>query len=664
MADFFEQQHHARTQTRTLVFYFMLAVVLIVIAVNVAVWFAGNYGGIFKLSLQQWPYSEYSWLTTAAVLIVILLASTIQSARLGSGGHAVAKMVNARHIKHDSTNTRERVLLNVAEEMSIASGMPMPTVYVMDEESGINAFVAGLKPSVTVLVVTKGCLEKLSRDELQGVIGHEFSHIFNADMKINVRLIGILAGILFIGQMGYFLMRLLGRSRISGGRSRSSKNSGGNILLFILILGATLFAIGYIGLFFGRLIKAGISRQREYLADASSVQFTRNVDGITDALVHIKDDSQRGLLNNSHAEDMSHMCFEMPISLAFGGLLATHPPIEKRVLALKPHYHFKTTSSRVERQSSQQAQDEFSQVSSFQGSIQDSSQNSFHNEAPSFKGATLNQMNEAPENNSDLLMASIGRPGVEHLEAAQNIQAQIPTDIWEDSITSLEKAQLTVYCLLIHAEPEDKEALYAHLKTTLSENKFKQFLNWSERLLQNTQGIRLPLLNHVIPVLKSMDSNEVSVFLKEVLTITKNNKVINLPEYLIYALLKLRLTQQKELSLIRSIFKIQTELEYLFSALVLASHADKEQRKIQYQKMMQQLAFPHATSARLDKFDPVMVHSALIQVARLTPLLKKSIIQTMCDCVLWDNKITIEEYELVRTLCDYLDAPVPALLQS
>jgi len=651
VADFFEQQHHAKTQTRTLVIYFLLAVVLIVVAVNIAVWFAGIYGGLFQLPLSEWPFSQYSWITTAIVLVVILLASTIQTARLGSGGYAVAKMVGARHIKHQTQNTKEKILLNVAEEMSIASGMPMPSVYIMDDEMGINAFVAGLKPSVTVLVVTKGCLEKLSRDELQGVIGHEFSHIFNADMKMNVHLIGMLAGILFIGQMGYFFMRLLGRSRISSGRSSSSKNSGGNILLFLLILGATLFAIGYIGLFFGRLIKAGISRQREYLADASSVQFTRNVDGITNALVSIQSDSNHGLLNNSHAEDMSHMCFEMPISLAFGGMLATHPPIEKRVHALKPNYVFSAHSKSTSQTSTSHVESNFSQVSSFAGSQQNSS----------YEVSSIDHLNRSETTNSDAVMASIGRPKAENIDAAQKIRQAIPDDIWDASIENKKNATLMVYALLVHAEPEDWQQLHDHFSALLSKTDVQCLTKWIETLLKIKEGIRLPLFNHILPVLKTFSKSEIDELLKQVLIIVKNNNKINLPEYLIYALLKLRLSPPKKRAQINSIFKIQTELEYLFSAFIYAAHVDEQQRKKQYQQMMQQLAIKNPSSTRMDKFDPVMVHSALLQIARLTPLLQKTIIQTMTDSVLWDEKVTIEEYELVRTVCDYLDAPMPAL---
>lgn len=673
MADFFELQDKAHTKTRTLVIYFLLAIICIVIAINVAVWFAGTVGGMFAMPLSQWPYSSYSWLTTAAVLIVIFFASVIQSARLSSGGSAVAKMVGARHVKNTSRNTLERRLLNVVEEMSIASGMPMPTVYVMDNEQGINAFVAGLKPSMTALVVTQGCLEKLSRNELQGVIGHEFSHIFNSDMTINVRLIGILAGILFVGQMGYFLMRLLGRTGSGYRSSRGSKNSSGNILLFVLVLGATLFAVGYIGLFFGRLIKASISRQREFLADASSVQFTRDVDGIADALVHIKQDANHGLLQNSHAEDMSHMCFQMPIKMSFGGLLATHPPIEDRVRALNPNYDFTQRKFASTSTSSQGSQTSATTESQYSDQAQAATQN-FANSAgfaaqtdANFSSASMNatasmSQHMPQEASADHLVNSIGKPTDDNLKSAEIILKKIPETIWQQSVSDIKHSQLLIFSLLIHAEPDDWSTLKIFFKNTLNEQDDTLLLEWVEALLPLKGWIRLPLLNHVIPTLQTMSAEQKNSFFKKVLAVIKNNKTINLSEYLIYALLKLRLEPVVKHSRINSLKKIKTELGYLFATLVQASHSDPLTAKQQFESIMRQFALGDFPDANLQNFDPVIIHSALLQISRLTPLLQKVVIQAMADCALWDKKVSIDEYELIRTVCDYLDAPVPVLI--
>src|SRR5208283_107876 len=233
---------------------------------------------------------------------------------------AVAESLNGRLLTSNTNNPDERKLLNVVEEMSIASGVPMPKVYVLDNEDGINAFAAGHTPSDAAVAVTRNCMTKLSRDELQGVIGHEFSHILNGDMRLNLRLMGTIFGILCLAIIG----RVLLQTARGGGRGRGQNP--------LPLLGLLLLVIGYIGVFFGRLIQAAVSRQREFLADASSVQFTRNPEGITGALKKIGGLGETGSrLSHAHAEELSHMFFGNGVSEPFIGLLETHPPLAERI---------------------------------------------------------------------------------------------------------------------------------------------------------------------------------------------------------------------------------------------------------------------------------------------------------------------------------------------
>src|SRR4051812_41695547 len=247
-----------------MVLLYALAVVAVVLAVDVAIGVAWAWGMADASGRVTVPGTIYVG-GAALTIAVILVASIYHVLRLREGGEAVARMAGAVRVASDTRDPLERRLLNVVEEMAIASGMRVPTVYVMQEEAGINAFAAGFDPSRSIIAVTRGTLQTLNRDELQGVVGHEFSHIVNGDMGLNIRMMGVLGGIVFIGAIGQFLMRSAGNSK-----SSSSKDSGsGGIVLF----GLALFVIGYIGVFFARLIKAAVSRQREYLADAASVQF-------------------------------------------------------------------------------------------------------------------------------------------------------------------------------------------------------------------------------------------------------------------------------------------------------------------------------------------------------------------------------------------------------
>jgi Zn-dependent protease with chaperone function len=327
-ASFFEQQHAARRTSRRLIWLFIAAVISIVIAVNVVLGTAWLYvfaphGAWARYGLQALP-NHFVAATTGVVLLMILGGTAQQILAMREGGEAVARMVGARPVDPSSQDILERRLLNVVEEMALASGIPTPRVYVLERQDTINAFAAGLHPGDAVVTVTHGCLTRLTRDELQGVIGHEFSHILNGDMTLNIRLIGLLHGLLLLALFGRFLADM-DRVRVS-----SDSRDRGNVLFLV---GIAIVAVGYIGVFFGRLIKAGVSRQREYLADASSLQFTRNADGIGNALRKIGGlgADTGGQIDHPQAETLSHM-FMAPARANFAeGLLATHPPLEDRI---------------------------------------------------------------------------------------------------------------------------------------------------------------------------------------------------------------------------------------------------------------------------------------------------------------------------------------------
>ncbi len=268
---FFEHQTRARRSTSLLVVLFALAVVGVVLAVNLVVPLALYVGarGFFT------PSPGLYVTLTVVTLAVIGIRTLVGVLQMRGGGDAVAQLAGGVRVERGTRDADERRLLNVVDEMAIASGVSVPHVYVLRGERGINAFAAGYSPNEAVVAVTEGTARTLTRDELQGVVAHEFSHVLNGDMRLSVQMIGVLAGILFIGEVGNFLLRAR-----SGGDDR---RSGGGIVF----VGAALLIIGYAGLFFGRLIKAAVSRQREFLADASSVQFTRNPEGIAGALATI-----------------------------------------------------------------------------------------------------------------------------------------------------------------------------------------------------------------------------------------------------------------------------------------------------------------------------------------------------------------------------------------
>ena len=314
--DFFDEQDQARKRSKWLVVLFCLGV----ISIALSVFFVASY-----LTEPSW---NLFWLTGAGTVGVVTLASLGRIASLSSGGSVVAESLGGQLICPNTNDPQQRRILNIVEEMAIASGTPVPPVYLM-EEKGINAFAAGNSVNNAVVGITRGCAEKLNREQLQGVVAHEFSHILNGDMRLNIKLTGLIFGIVCLSRIGEILMRA---AAFSGGGRRRKKDDGTAALLAI---GVGLFVLGLIGGFFGSLIRAAVSRQREFLADASAVQFTRNPDGISGALKRIGGFSAGSKLETASASDFSHMFFGSALTSMF----ATHPPLDKRIRKIEPNWN-------------------------------------------------------------------------------------------------------------------------------------------------------------------------------------------------------------------------------------------------------------------------------------------------------------------------------------
>jgi Zn-dependent protease with chaperone function len=328
--DFFEAQDVARRRTLLLVILFAAAVVLIILIIYIIVYYltGPHPGAVFDPILLA--------IIAGGVLLLVGAGSGYRTLQLRRGGPAVAELLGGRRISPTTTDPAERRLVNVVEEMAIASNIPAPAIYVLDGEEGINAFAAGHSPADAAVTVTRGALRSLTRDELQGVVAHEFSHIFNGDMRLNLRLMGLLFGILLLAVVGRILLYAGPRGAYRGGGRR--RGGGGQVVL----IGLALLLVGYIGVFFGRLIQAAISRQREYLADAAAVQFTRNPQGLEGALKKIGASLVAGgpgsQIANAHAEEANHFFFARGIGGLVTRLFASHPPLVERIRRIDPSF--------------------------------------------------------------------------------------------------------------------------------------------------------------------------------------------------------------------------------------------------------------------------------------------------------------------------------------
>lgn len=326
--NFYEHQDKARAMTGRLVVAFSLAILTVIVTVYaffVVIWALSEKATLTGFS---WWQPQVAIFVIPGVLLAITIGTVVRLRELSGGGAAVAERLGGREVPPSATDPDERRLRNVVEEMSIASGVPVPRVFVLPESS-INAFAAGLSINDAAVAVTQGCIKHLTRDELQAVVAHEFSHIANGDMRLNVRLIAFIGGLMAIGTTGVWILRMA----VRGGRGASRRRDG-RAVLAMLAIGLGLTIIGYTAMFAGRLIQAAISRQREFLADAAGAQFTRNPGALASALARIAGatDEEREIVTRD-AGDMAHMFFSN-ISGSLLRLTATHPPVEERIRRL------------------------------------------------------------------------------------------------------------------------------------------------------------------------------------------------------------------------------------------------------------------------------------------------------------------------------------------
>jgi Zn-dependent protease with chaperone function len=471
--DFFESQDHARKQTGRLVSLFGLAVVAIACTLYavavVATGYRGNDARTGAVVMELvWFDPELMVTVALATLLLVGGGSLYKIAQLRSGGgRFVAESLGGRLLHGDTTDPLERRIMNVVEEMAIAAGTTVPPVYLMDKEPGINAFAAGFSPSDAVVAVTRGCAETLTRDEFQGVVAHEFSHILNGDMRLNIRLMGILHGVLIIGMLGYFVMR---SSLFAGHSRRSDRGNAGMVLLFV---GVALAVIGFLGTFFGNMIKATVSRQREFLADASAVQFTRNADGIAGALKKIGGFESGSKLENPNAPEVSHAFFASGLAAGLSSVFSTHPPLQERIGRLDPAWQPTAPS-------------EASVGSARLGGVR-----------AGFAGEPTPDAAPAPLADA---MRHVGKPTPAHVSYAAGLVGRMPAAV---SAAAHEpySARALVYALLVSQDPGVRTRQLVELERRIDRTLHAEVKALLPSVDQLSRSARLPVVDVSLPAL-------------------------------------------------------------------------------------------------------------------------------------------------------------------
>lgn len=630
----FEAQARAQRKSRLLVVYFILAVLAIVVGVNLAAYGAFFAAGTQEGMAQARPPEfiepmRWFWISLVTVAVIVV-ASLLRSAQLRQGGGYVARSLGARKIDPTTREPLEQRLINVVEEMAIASGVPMPEVYVLDEESGINAFAAGHDPQDAAVAVTRGTLENLSRDELQGVIAHEFSHILNGDMRINVRMIGVLFGILMIAIVGRMLMytSMAGRHHGSGQRG---KGGGGAIVLF----GVAVMLIGFLGEFFGRLIQSALSRQREYLADAAAVQFTRNPDGIAGALKRIGGAAGHGRIDNQRAAGMAHCFFANALATRLGGALATHPPLPKRIRAIDPQWDGQFPAPGEKRSRTEPKPKPKPEAGS-----------------PAAAGADF--IHRAA------MVGAIGSLGQENVQSARALIEALPGTLRDAAHDPIGAVGIILALVLDNAgEPRAAQlALIAESVDTAVHDSVTELLP-----LVNSRKPRerLPLAELALPSLYGVSEEKKRLLLDLVDRLVRQDNRVTLYEFCLGTLIAHRLNGGRTVD--RATDELPLAIGRLLSKVVALEVDDAEQAKAAFDESLEPLRGRIATP-------PFCAPGTIelpdlrqdLEAVRRSPLpLRRHFLEACEIAIRRDKQISIPEADLFRVVAACIDCPVPLI---
>lgn len=642
--DFFAAQEASLRRSRRLLMIFALACLLITAAVvlviaMVAAFLDGTAEVLFT-SPGRWLQARPGLLVTTTVftLGLIVLASAWRMARLSRGGGDIARALGATEVPPDTQDPLRVRLRNVVEEMAIASGVPVPEIYVLENEPGINAFAAGYSPGDAAIAVTRGCLEQLDREELQGVVAHEFSHILNGDMRLNIRLMGVLFGILVIGMLGRMLLHGTrgGAMRVRvGGGSRSG--GGGAAVLVILAAGIALMLIGSIGVFFGRLIRAGLSRQREFLADASAVQFTRNNRGIAGALRKIG-----GLDAGSHfaatdAEEVGHMLFARG-STAFRSMFATHPPLAARLAAL--------------------GDPRGAGAAAAAGALASPS----GGRGPSAETGLTAGFSAAQ------ITASVGQLDASGVAHAGRLREGLAPDLM-DAAHSREAAPLLLLALLLHEDGRVRERQLQLLGGRLGEARERRVADLAGTLASGRRSDRLPLLEIAFPALKERPAAELAFFIELAERLAEASGDIELFEYALLKLVEIYLDQAQRPAQAAGVRHRgaggPTAIAKLLAIVAAQGRGDPVQA---YDAGRE--AFAQALGARavtLPDYRPIddwqaRLDQALSVTGALPGDRRRATVAGLAGVIAHDGHAGDAELELLRVVCAALDSPLPPIL--
>lgn len=631
--NFYLSQDRARRSTRWLMVFYVLALLVLcavssLVLLAIVRGFQGSGGGVPVGIWQPLRVEDWPWLLGVSAFILggALIRSLLKMRELSRGGQTVALALGGRKLQPDTRDLNERKMLNVVEEMAIASGMPVPEVYVLDAELGINAFAAGLTPTDAVIGVTRGAIDKLNREQLQGVVGHEFSHILNGDMRLNLRLIMLISGIEFVGLIGRLLTQSNRRSYASGGR----RKGGGGVLIFA---GVLLRLLGWLGQLLGRMIQAAVSRQREYLADASAVQFTRNAGAVADALKVIGHEAGEGRMRRTDISEVSHLFFAQAFSSYFNALFATHPPLEKRIRQLEPRWDGAYLAPQAPPQSApagaaktEQAGLDVLQAVALAGAMQ----------GEALPAAELAEMPGEPETARDSLSA---------MATVVAVWGLAQTD---SAIEQQAAARIAAY-------------RFAGLAAAVAEQR--------ARLGAFDPAQQLQLIERAMPALKSLSAPQYRDFralLQELMNLDGRHDLFEqVLAQLVVRFLDVHFGLAKPLAVrYHRLGSVLLEVQMLLSMLADYGHGAEQSGLAQraFERGLQVLGLHGKMQRQTAQIASETLEQATHKLAQCSPELKQQLVRALLACADYDHQLKAVERELIVAIAATWDVPIPRRL--
>jgi Zn-dependent protease with chaperone function len=641
--NFFARQAEARALSRRFFVLFVLAVLVVVGAVSACVI------SVLAAFQKDSPLSRGSllpdaqWLTDHAGLVtlvtlgvfgVIAVASTYRTSQLHGGGGAVARSAGGSRVPNETADPDQRRLLNVVEEIAIASGVPVPAVYVLEHEPGINAFAAGYNPSNAAIAVTRGCLELLDRDELQGVIAHEFSHIVNGDMRLSIRMVGMLFGLMAIAGIARTVLRIAPRTR--------DERGGVFVVFFIAVF---VYLIGCLGLFLGRMIQAAVSRKRESLADASAVQFTRDTHGLRDALVKIGASTRSSRLVEADADAVAHMLFAPGMTRLF----ATHPPLLERIRALDPRFD----------------PAEFAQVRAAMA------------EREGVRAAPAARTDTGAERLDRLLSAAIpldpgglsqqvGQPAPAHIALAHAIRVSLP-DAVLSAASDVRSAQALLLALAVDERDDIRDQQLRFVANQLGEPLAQASREWIAVADQLNPMQRQPALLRLLPTLRQLPAVDRVALLNCLNGLLQRGGRVSMAQYSLRKLAQVYLRdvavtawRPKALPLAQA----RNDAALLLATLAQYGHEDIAEAQASFQRGMQRLFPQSPVAVPVPENWPAQLDAAFNRLDRLAPADKEKLLEAMALTVIHDGKVFADEAELLRATSAILHCPLPPLIET